>query len=208
MRKIKNILFDLGGVILDLDIERCIHSINELGVPITRDLIGVYGQNGLLGDLEKGLIEEADFYNRFRKEFNITAGNEAIKHAWNSFLVGIPNERLSLLKRLRMNNRLFLLSNTSKIHYDYWQSMFKNKNAKAGAESYFDGVYCSFLTHITKPDSKAFEMIIDSEEIKPEETLFFDDSEKNIKSALEMGFNCVHVKNESDLMQYRFDNLK
>lgn len=194
---IKNILFDLGGVLLDLDKERCLEAFKKIGVDLNS--LGFYGQSGLFGELELGTISEETFYMRFRKEFGTKASNSKIKEAWNSFLVGIPEKRLEYLEHLSNNYNLFLLSNTSKIHFDHWQNMF---DPQLGAGRYFDGIFCSFEFHIAKPDKRAFQHVIEATGIVPDETLFFDDSAKNIQTAAEMGFNVQLIDEDEELLDF------
>ncbi|MFB6319315.1 HAD family hydrolase [Saccharicrinis sp. FJH54] len=204
---IKNLLFDLGGVILDLDKQKCFDSFTELGVDLNGHGLGFYGQKGLLGELELGLIDEADFYERFREEYGTNADNASIKRAWNSFLIGIPAGRLEFLKILKQNYNMFLLSNTSKIHHDYWHPMFSYDSQRQGANYFFDGIYCSYMSQVAKPDRKAFENVITRTGIVPEETLFFDDSEANVKAASEMGFKTVLIPEGEKLEVIYIDKL-
>lgn len=204
---IKNILFDLGGVILDLDKDACFNSFKDLGVDLSRHGLGFSGQTGLLGELELGLLDEHQFYDQFRKEFNTNANDNSIKCAWNSFLVGIPEARLSFLKTLKQNYRLYLLSNTSKIHHDYWQPMFRYDPDTTGANHFFDGVYCSYMSQVAKPDKRAFEYVISKTGLKPQETLFFDDSEANIYTASEMGFHTLLISEGEKLEVIYIDKL-
>jgi glucose-1-phosphatase len=206
-RKVTNILFDLGGVILDLDKQRCINSFNALGIPVDEDYLGLYGQKGLLGELEIGAISDKEFYHRFRKEFRCALTDEAIRDAWNAYLVGIPDERLALLRQLKQKSRLILLSNTSSIHTDFWEQMFVFEHDKTGSNYFFDAVYCSFRTGFVKPNDDAFLNVVDAEGINPQETLFFDDSLSNIEAARKLGFNTFYVNKETDLLHYDFDLL-
>lgn len=205
--QIKNILFDLGGVILDLDKLRCIKAFNAIGVPVTADYLGVYGQTGLLGELEVGEISDSEFYNRFRNEFNCNVSDDIIRDAWNAYLVGIPRQRLRLLQQLKKQFRLYLLSNTSSIHTDFWEPMFVTDNGEKGSKFFFDGVYCSFRTGLVKPNADAFRNVLQSAGILPEETLFFDDSPANIEVAANIGFNTFYVHSDTDLLHFGFDKL-
>lgn len=204
---IKNILIDLGGVILDLDKEVCYNSFKNLGVDLSHHGLGFSGQTGLFGELELGLLEERQFYDRFRKEFNTNANNASIKSAWNSFLVGIPEARLSFLKTLKHHYKLFLLSNTSKIHYHHWHQMFRYDRDNTGANHFFDGVYCSYMSQVAKPDKRAFEYVISRTGIKPGETLFLDDSKANIDAAAEMGFHTCLIPQGEKLEVIYIDKL-
>ncbi|MFC0878165.1 HAD family hydrolase [Saccharicrinis sp. FJH2] len=205
--EVKNILFDLGGVILDLDKQKCFDSFRSLGVDLNGQGLGFYGQTGLLGELELGRVEESMFYDRFRKEYKTNADDDSIKHAWNSFLVGIPEERLEFLKMLKQKYNLYLLSNTSKIHYNYWHPMFRYDDDKVGTQHFFKGVFCSYMSQVAKPDKRAFENVISEAGIKPEETLFFDDSEANIKAASEMGFKTIFIPEGEKLELIYIDKL-
>lgn len=205
--QIDTILFDLGGVILDLDKDKCFNEFSKLGIDLSESGLGFYGQSGLLGELELGRIEEEDFYHRFRAQHKVDIGNDEIRSAWNSFLVGIPETRLNFLKMLKKKYKLYLLSNTSKIHHDYWQSMFHYSSNEVGAHHFFEGIFCSFETHIAKPDVTAFETVIHKTSINPDHTLFFDDSQANIDSAKYLGFKTTLVNEGEKLEEIYIDKL-
>lgn len=206
-RTIKNIIFDLGGVILNLDKQRCFNAFNELGIDLSRAGLGFYGQTGPLGDLEQGLVDELEFYNRFREAYKTNVSDAQIRDAWNRFLVDIPHERLSYLKELGRDYNLFLLSNTSIIHFEHWQKMFRYEPDKIGSEYFFKNVYCSYAMHLVKPDKRAFEYVLENENINPSETMFFDDSEANIQTARQLGMQCILVGEGEELVKIKIDKL-
>lgn len=187
---IKNLLFDLGGVIMDIERERCVRSLTRLGMVGADEMLGLYVQSGPFMELEEGKLTEAEFYEAIRTKFpdggkNVT--DNQLKAAFNDFLIGIPIHRLVELRMLRKDFKIYLLSNTNPI-------MFNSKIAECfraeGKEitDYFDGQVVSFEALCAKPDRKIFEYTISHLGIKPDETLFFDDSQKNLDAAAEVGF--------------------
>src|SRR5574344_1669569 len=114
---IKNYIFDLGGVIIDLDIKACFFSFQKLGLKNVEQLLTNYGQKGIFRNLEKGLISEQEFYNLVRSEFDIQVSDAQIKQAFNDFLLEIDERKLELLQRLKKTHRVFLLSNTNDIYF-------------------------------------------------------------------------------------------
>ena len=156
----------------------------------------------MVGDLELGLVSDSEFFDAFRKTFNNSLTDNEIKDAWNSFLIGVSEDRLNLLKRLSKKYRIFLLSNTSKIHHEFWDKMFVFDDALVGANYFFEQVHCSYMHHVAKPNQKAFLNVINGANLEPEETWFFDDSIANCKAADELGLKTIYVKNTDDVLGF------
>lgn len=202
---IKNLLFDLGGVIMDIERERCVKSLVALGMSETtaENMLGLYVQSGPFLKLEEGLLSEEAFYDAMRNNFpdgGVNISNEHLKSALNDFLIGIPAHRLEALRRLRKDYKIYLLSNTNPI-------MYNSKIAECfrieGHEmsDYFDGQVVSFKAKCAKPDRKIFEYTVEHLGIRPEETLFFDDSQKNLDAAAQLGFKTALVAPGTEFME-------
>lgn len=196
LKGIKNLLFDLGGVIMDIKRERCVKSLVALGMSenTAENMLGLYVQSGPFLKLEEGLLSEEEFYDAMRQNFpdggNIS--DENLKSALNDFLIGIPEHRLVELRMLRHDHKIYLLSNTNSIMYN---SKIAECFRAEGMEmsDYFDGQVVSFKAKCAKPDRKIFEYTIEHLGIKPEETVFFDDSQKNLDAAAQLGFKTALV---------------
>ena len=192
--KIKNLLFDLGGVIMDIEKQRCVDAFVRLGLPDTDAFFGEYGQTGPFGMLEEGLISIDEFHAQVRARIPGDVTDEQIDSAFNKFLIGIPVERLRRLEELHsLGFKIYLLSNTNPV---MWNSKIAGEFKKDGKtiDSYFDGISVSFEAKALKPSAEIFEYTIGTLGIVPDETVFFDDSEDNLRGAERFGFHTAHVK--------------
>lgn len=190
---IKNLLFDLGGVIMDIEKDRCVAAFKALGLKDAESYFGEYSQNGPFKLIEEGMISVDDFHNELRAAMGLDVSDNQIDAAFCQFLIGIPAHRLTELRELRKHYRIYLLSNTNPI---MWKSKIKDEFTKEGLkrEDYFDGMVTSFEAKALKPDHKIFDYAIDKLGITPCETIFFDDSKRNLDAAEELGFNTMLVE--------------
>ena len=193
MIKIKNLLFDLGGVIMDLDRSRCVEAFRELGMKNPDEFLGVYGQKGDFLALERGDIDADEFHRRIRPLFSRPVTDEEIDRAFDRFLIGIPLHRLQALRALRAEGyKVYLLSNTNPIMMDgFIADQFRQEGLEMA--DYFDGEVCSYKAHCYKPEPEIFEYTCRKFGIKPSETLFFDDSQANVDAARALGFEAETV---------------
>lgn len=189
---IRNLLFDLGGVIMNIDRNRCVAAFKELGMNNIEEFLGDYGQKGAFGALEEGLISPEEWRAEVRRHIPHEVTDKQIDDAFNRFLLDIPRERLQALRELRKSYRLYLLSNTNAV---MWNSKIAEEFTTEGltVNDYFDGITTSFEAKVMKPDHAIFRKVEADFGIKPEETIFFDDSLANCKSAGEIGFHYIHV---------------
>lgn len=196
--KFKNLMFDLGGVIMDIRRENAVRALMEIGLKDADSLLGVYGQKGAFLALEKGLITPAEFRTELRKMIgNNNVTDKQIDAAFCKFLIGIPESKLHELEAFRaQGHRIFLLSNTNAL---MWDEFILPEFTKLGKDinHYFDGLVTSFEAHAYKPDPDIFRRVIDTCHIAPGETLFFDDSAENCEASRKMGFHAVHVDDVS-----------
>ena len=201
MKNYKNIttlIFDLGGVICDLDIDRCILNFKQLGLENFEHYLNNFGQSGFFMQLEKGLITAAEFRNEVRTLTSKPLTDEQINEAWNSFLVGIPTKKLDLIIELRKKFRVVLLSNTNIIHFPDTVARFFTYNGMSTSD-YFDKCYLSYEMKMAKPDEKIFNALLEAEQVSANECLFLDDGQKNIEQAAKLGIQTYLVKAGEDL---------
>lgn len=201
--KIKNLLFDLGGVIMNLTRENCVHEFEKLGVRDACALFGEYSQQGAFLALEEGMLSVDEFHAEVRKLIPGEVTDAKIDFAFNQFLAGIPMERLKALDILHKDYKVYLLSNTNPIMINSDIHRYFRIAGKE-MEDYFDGMVLSYEAKAAKPDPKIFEYTVSHLGIKPEETLFLDDSQKNLDSAALLGFETLLVppgKEFMDLLQ-------
>ena len=198
---IRNLMFDLGGVIIDLDRQRCVDALVALGDSHADELLGLSMQKGEFMKLEEGKISAADFYNEMRRRIGRPVSDNEIADAINELLIGIPVERLRLLRELKQHFKVMLLSNTNSI-------MFDTKIADCFAQEglsvshYFDDIFLSYRLKACKPHADIFEKVIAQAQIIPEETLFFDDSQQNLDTAAALGFKTYLVTPDRDILSF------
>jgi len=201
---IKNILFDLGGVILDINVQATLKQFYELGFPAEL----MQFPNSMTTDLyfkyETGKLNTEQFRNQIRKAAGVEMTDRAFDDAWNAMLVRIPEERTSLLLSLSKRYKLYMLSNTSALHVKVFEKMYLD-SAGESMHQVFDKIYYSHEIGWHKPDREAWEYVIKDAGIKAEETLFLDDNIHNIKASQELGFQAIHIHERTSLMSLGFD---
>lgn len=185
---IKNLLFDLGGVIIDLCRMNCVASFERLGMKNVNNFLGEYSQKGPFLQLEEGLISEDEFRQEVRRLIDGNVSDEQIDNAFCDFLAGIPPHRLEQLRKLKEKYNIYMLSNTNSI---MWNSRIAEEFRKEGfeREDYFDGMVTSFEARCIKPNVEIFNYVTANLGIEPHETLFLDDSQKNLDAASTLGFH-------------------
>ncbi|MPN18420.1 D-ribitol-5-phosphate phosphatase [bioreactor metagenome] len=185
-------IFDLGGVIYNIDIQKGIDNFKKIGFINADNYIGKFTHSGFFIQWEKGEITPETFRNEIKKLSNNPLTDKQIDDAWCSIMLDIPRERIDLLLALRKKYKLLLLSNTNYIHIN---RSLPEELAKFGLtmDELFDKCYYSYLLGAIKPHADIFEKLLQDAQVKPEECLFLDDGEKNILTAKSLGFNTYHV---------------
>ncbi|MBA4197268.1 MAG: haloacid dehalogenase [Chitinophaga sp.] len=191
MNNIKNIIFDLGGVFLNLNYQLTEDAFVKAGIDNFHELFTQHHVNPLFHLLETGKISEADFYNSFRKETGKSITDEIIKNAWNAMLLSFPKERIDWLKTISKQYKVFLFSNTNQIHYDAFMKIFEETFNASDFNSLFIKAYYSQQMGLRKPDKEAFEFILNEQNLNAAETLFIDDTPKNIEGAKAVGLQTI-----------------
>lgn len=191
--QIKTIVFDLGGVLYDLDRERCVSALNKLGLSNADEMLGNYKQSGVFQQLEEGTITTTHFYDSIRKLIGNEVSDAQIKNAWDAFLVEIPDYKLEMLSELKNRFKILMLSNTNAIHFaDEIPHAFTKQGKQIS--DYFDKCYLSYEMNCSKPHVEIFEKMVADARILPTETLFIDDSPANIQTAQSLGFKTYLAK--------------
>ena len=204
---IKTIVFDLGGVIFAQNYEKAVSHFEEIGVSNARQLLDPFAQAGFFGDLESGRIT-ADEY---RRELSKLAGRELTdedcKYAWTGYVDHLPQRNLEALRRLhREGFRLVLLSNTNPFMM-MWAMSSEFDGMGHSLRDYFDACYLSYECRMMKPDTTIFRLMLDREGIRPYETIFIDDSERNVEAALSLGIQTICPKDNADWTTDLFQEL-
>lgn len=194
---IKNIIFDLGAVIININLQLTAEALKQLISPTFEsqkdDLVQKAYKAPFFIDYELGKIDDATFCQSLRETFHLDATNEQIIAAWNTLLQDIPSDRIELLHHLRKTHRTFILSNTNAIHIKEVNQILHKSHGLATCDDLVDKAYYSHLMHLRKPWSAIYEQVIDENELNPAETLFIDDNLENIQAANSVGLQGLHV---------------
>lgn len=185
---VKNIIFDLGGVILNIDYQLTVSQFKKLGIDNFEEIFSQYKQSRLSDFFETGKITEEEFYKGIISMSGKNFTLEEFKSAWNAMLLDLPIERIELLKNLSKKYRLFLFSNTNETHYNE----FITKTAD-DFNSIFEKMYYSHLFGKRKPNSESFSSILKENSLVAKETLFVDDSIQHIESAKSIGIKTLLI---------------
>ncbi|MDE6575386.1 MAG: HAD family phosphatase [Muribaculaceae bacterium] len=199
---IRNLLFDLGGVIIDIERQNCVDAFEKLGLPDADSFFGLYAQTGIFMDIEDGSIDTETFHAKLRELLPEGTSDYQIDTAFQRFITGIPVHRLQALRKLRCEGyNIYLLSNTNPI---MWRGVIAKEFGKEGLrrEDYFDGMITSFEARSAKPDHRIFTYTAENLGIDPADTLFFDDSQSNVDAARECGYQAVLVKPGTEFTEY------
>ena len=202
--QIKNILFDLGGVILDLDVHGTLEKFLNMG--LKKELLN-YPENfhtDIFFNYETGRTTTEQFRDSIRNYSGIDFSDREFDDAWCAMLTRVPVRRIELLKSLNERYSLYMLSNTSPLHIEHFEQMFLD-TAGFPFNEVFTGTYYSYKIGLHKPDSEAFEHVLKDAEILAEETLFLDDNIHNIKTAKALGFNAIHITEHLRMEDLGFD---
>ena len=201
--KIKNIILDLGGVIFDVSYEGPAYAFKRLGVENFDELFSKKKQEHFFDNYEKGITSDDAFRNEIRKHIPHPVTDEQIDTAWNELLYTVPTSRMEFLKNLKINYRLFLLSNTNKIHIKAFTEILNNQFGKNVFENLFEKIYFSCLMQMRKPDIEIFNLVMEENQLKKEETIFIDDSVQHVEGARKAGLIAYHL----DLKKYSLETF-
>jgi putative hydrolase of the HAD superfamily len=200
---VKNLIFDLGGVILDLSVDHTLESFARVAQLPKEKVQDLYVTTPGFLQYEKGAMDDMAFRNFVRATFSISADDRTIDECWNAMLRGIPPLKLDLLVRLQSEFRVFLLSNTNAIHLDHINGVMLPKGTeKRTLDHYFHKAYYSHRMGKRKPDAEIFEQVLEENNLLPEQTLFLDDYAINIEGAKSLGIKTVHVTSPNLILDY------
>lgn len=205
--QVKNIIFDLGGVILNINYQKTIDAFKLLGIKNFDALFTQAKQEQLFDKYEKGEISSKEFVNHLQNKFNEDIDESTIKDAWNAMLLELPDERLKLLKNIKSNYNTALLSNTNEIHLEAFHKIIQKENAIKDLNPYFDEVFFSCRMNKRKPDPGIFKVVCQKRNYSPNETLFIDDSIQHVEGAQKAGLHALHLQNKSILDLFNENNF-
>lgn len=188
----KNIIFDLGGVLLNLNIQKSIDAFVKLGHPPVTHIDELVTPQSPFGQLERGEISPEDFIKAVHQMLPATTTPEQVEAAWCAMLLEIPENRILALKKLKQTHRLFLYSNTNAIHARYFESKFHSMYDYS-LHQLFEKIYYSHEIGFRKPSVEGFQQILVNNSLIPSETLFVDDLETNLTTAQKLGMKTLLI---------------
>ncbi|WP_114782379.1 HAD family hydrolase [Botryobacter ruber] len=194
LAKVKNIIFDLGGVIINIDYNKSVQELQKYSPEGRTIAFSQKAQSELFDLFETGVSTPAQFRRHLREEYNLQATDQQLDDAWNAMLLDIPKERIDLLLELGKNYRIFLMSNTNAIHLERFNAIVAHSFTIPSLDSLFEKTYYSHLIGKRKPDALVFEEIIAQNGLQKDETLFIDDSIQHIESARNVGLQTLHLQ--------------
>ncbi|MGN6540514.1 MAG: HAD family hydrolase [Ginsengibacter sp.] len=193
MQKFKNIIFDLGGVILDVDYNLTRTAFEKLGVTHFDEMYSQANADKLFQKLETGEITDDVFYKEFNRCTGLQLSDEEIRKAWDAMLLYFRGKSLEFLERIRPRYKTYLLSNTNYVHIAAFKQTLHQQIGVRTLEEYFDEAFYSCEIGLRKPDAACYEWVLKNLKIQPDETLFIDDSLHNIQGAKKAGLQTIHL---------------
>lgn len=208
MQKIKNIIFDYGNVIFEIDFKIAQNALSQLGITNVETFFGHKGHDNLFDQLETGAITTADFRDGIRTATKKnTLSDQEIDAAWNSLLIGVKPQTHEVLLQVKEKYRTFLLSNTNQIHYDYIMRYLEDEFQVPDNSHLFEKAYYSHEMKLRKPHRAIFDRVIKENNLNPTETLFIDDSPQHLIGAEAAGLHTLLMTaHPSDLDTFLFNN--
>lgn len=205
MQGIKNIVFDLGGVIINLDNRRTEAAFTALGVKGFREYFGHGFAASFFKDYEVGKLTDREFIGSIRQLAGLDqVPDSEIIQSWNALLLDFPPERILLLKELRKTYRLFLFSNTNALHLSALQQIWTDSFGSGSLDDYFEKSYYSHLMRMRKPDPESFRFILEENQLLGPETLFVDDAIVNVEGAEHAGLRGLFLRPGISLMDFQW----
>jgi putative hydrolase of the HAD superfamily len=200
---VKNLIFDLGGVILDLSVDHTLQSFSDLSGISKQNVQDIFHSSPGFNEYERGGMSDAAFRDYIREIYRVKAADPEIDICWNAMLRGIPITKLNLLQELKKKYTVYLLSNTNEIHLSYINTvMLSGVTGKNPLDLHFHKTYYSHRMLKRKPEAEIFEQVLEENGLVAEQTLFLDDNALNVEGAKSVGIKTVHVTSPDLILDY------
>jgi HAD superfamily hydrolase (TIGR01509 family) len=204
MKGIKNIIFDLGGVIINLNNKLTENAFVELGAKDFNKFFGHGFAASFFKDYEVGKITSEEFINNIKQLGDFSMHNDdKIINAWNVMLLDFPKERIELLKELGKRYRIFLFSNTNALHYEEVRKIYQ-QTFNEEMNDLFEKTYYSHTHQMRKPDVSSYQFIINENKLNAASTLFVDDAFINIQGAIDAGLQGLYLPSSISIMDIKW----
>jgi glucose-1-phosphatase len=200
MEQFKNIIFDLGGVILNIDYHKTVEEFEKLGLKNFNEIYSQAQQTGLFDKFEVGEISSSFFINELLNFLPKGTSPNAVVKAWNAIILDFPIENLNFLLEIKEQKNIVLLSNTNEIHIQCFHRKLELLTGNKSLHPYFKEVYFSNEIKLRKPNLNCFEFVCKENNFKLSETIFIDDSIQHIEGAKSFGLNTIHFNKEYKLL--------
>lgn len=205
---IKNLIFDLGGVIITLAPEEALRRFKSLGLENAEEQMDIYTQTGIFGQLEEGKISAETFREELSRQVGREVTYDECRHAWLGYVKEVPQRNLDVLQRLRSEGyRLILLSNTNPFMMSWVRSTEFDGHGHS-IDYYMDACYLSYQLGVMKPSTQFFHEVLMTEKIMASESLFIDDGPRNVATASQMGMRTYCPENGADWTSKIYEYLK
>jgi putative hydrolase of the HAD superfamily len=198
---IRNIIFDLGGVVVNISYNNTIERFKNIGFSNFDEIFGQMRQSHVFDKYDKGQILPAEFRHELRKVSKLNFTDNDFDNAWNAMILDIPVHRIETLISLRKYYRIFLLSNTNEIHLSYLFNYVDSSFGKGIFESLFDKLYYSCRMGMRKPDYEIYQKVVADSNLVASESLFIDDTDFNVTAAIEAGLQGFTIKKNEDITE-------
>ncbi|MFA6126214.1 MAG: HAD family phosphatase [Bacteroidales bacterium] len=201
MNEIKNIVFDLGGVLMNIDFKRTFDAFEIIGFRGAEQAFHDPDVNRLCMDFETGVYCSIEMRRKFRELTGFKCTDVQFDKAWNALLIDFPPERIKRVQELARKYKTYLLSNTNPIHARYFNSELEKHFGIESLDHLLDKAWYSHNLGMRKPDERIFCKVLKNSRLNPEETLFIDDSEMNVRVAESVGMQAIHVNGDFTLIE-------
>src|SRR5690554_2604111 len=191
--QIKNVIFDLGGVLLNIDYHLTIQAFVDIGMSNFQELFTQAQQSELFDKIEVGEISSDEFLAEIKALMPSHVSEVEIRTAWNAMLLDLPSERLDFLLAVKEKYNTALLSNTNSIHLESFYKELKKVHNLKSLDDYFHKVYFSCDLGMRKPNAETFLRVCELEGFNPSETLFIDDTIQHVEGAKQAGLQALHL---------------
>jgi putative hydrolase of the HAD superfamily len=198
LKKFDALIFDLGGVILDINPDLTWDAFKKIASPEYKQQ---FIPNGLLRDFETGKIHMAAFIDRINVLLGTQLNEIQFKAAWNAMLLDYKPMRIEKIKTLKQSHKLFLLSNTNSIHFNFFSQKLINEYGLSFTDL-FNTVYVSHEIGLIKPDLAIFKTVLSQQNLNPQHTLFIEDTQENAEAAQKLGIQTLVIPRNGNFYDY------
>ncbi len=198
---IRNLIFDLGGVVVNISYKNTIERFKNIGFSNFDEIYGQMSQSHVFDKYDKGQILPAEFRHELRKVSKLNFTDNDFDNAWNAMILDIPSHRIETLKKLGKQYKIFLLSNTNEIHLSYFFNYVDTTFGKGLFESLFDTLYLSCRMGMRKPDHEIYQKVVADSNLVASESLFIDDTDFNVAAAIETGLQGFTIQKNEDITE-------